>query len=327
MLPILPSTISGAVHPRVCGEHADFHPGKDDIFGSSPRVRGTFPVARAISHTSRFIPACAGNMSGNWTASRFISVHPRVCGEHTGLRSTPPRLIGSSPRVRGTCNRGTRTFQGRRFIPACAGNISKTGTGRTEDTVHPRVCGEHNKLAKSMRQLGGSSPRVRGTLRYQRHKGRPPRFIPACAGNISCRYGTGTYQSVHPRVCGEHLPADAGEALANGSSPRVRGTSQAARWGCTGRRFIPACAGNICPPVPSNSIMTVHPRVCGEHLGRLSRPAPTFGSSPRVRGTYKSTVRPCLILRFIPACAGNISSGSRRRDELSVHPRVCGEHN
>ena len=94
-----------------------------DSSGSSPRVRGTY--ARSVGHgrVSRFIPACAGNITVAVVIAGSVAVHPRVCGEHSRLFCRMARTNGSSPRVRGTCRQiGHRDAQ-RRFIPACAGNI------------------------------------------------------------------------------------------------------------------------------------------------------------------------------------------------------------
>src|SRR3546814_14976411 len=49
--------------------------------------------------------------------------------------------------------------------------------------VHPRVCGEQWDRLKGTHQIGGSSPRVRGTVGYGRNFYLTRRFIPACAGN------------------------------------------------------------------------------------------------------------------------------------------------
>ena len=131
------------VHPRVCGE--------------LPGLRGSSPLSR------RFIPACAGNSRGRPSCALCLRVHPRVCGE----LATPPRTkrtwFGSSPRVRGTLGHGQRPDDGRRFIPACAGN---------SPGIYPNCV-----------LLDGSSPRVRGT-----------RIVHARRGRSS---------AVHPRVCGE----------------------------------------------------------------------------------------------------------------------------
>ncbi len=51
----------GAVHPRVCGEHANHAIRLVIIPGSSPRVRGTQHYKKGKENKPRFIPACAGN--------------------------------------------------------------------------------------------------------------------------------------------------------------------------------------------------------------------------------------------------------------------------
>ena len=78
-------------------------------------------------------------------------------------------------------------------------------------------------------------------------------------------------------------------------------------------RFIPACAGNTARSCRRAQIDPVHPRVCGEHYGKLpsqlvcGRFIPACagqfvivasmgsfaGSSPRVRGTLLEAVRSC----------------------------------
>ena len=49
------------------------------------------------------------------------------------------------------------------------------------------------------------------------------------------------------------------------------------------------------------------------------------GSSPHARGTLLGALEKLVLLRFIPACAGN--AGCRRRPRIggSVHPRIRGE--
>ena len=151
------------------------------------------------------------------------------------------------------------------------------------------------------------------------------RFIPACAGNRSAVNTGSPVAAVHPRVCGEQKFRGSPSGKATGSSPRVRGTgandAARARW----PRFIPACAGNRAGGGNAGSEASVHPRVCGEQLGRNESGLSSCGSSPRVRGTVRQTKIDALIDRFIPACAGNsvIFGGLTRTSP--VHPRVCGE--
>ena len=213
------------VHPRVCGERGILWELPANIYGSSPRVRGTRPRRTRRHHRERFIPACAGNARPTTTSSTATAVHPRVCGERphpgspalgrvrfipacagnaAGVPCIDEHGDGSSPRVRGTREGKELVGTTHRFIPACAGNAIAQPHRRPHTPVHPRVCGER------------APPRPAPPA--------PPRFIPACAGNAGSRFTR------------QNLP--------HGSSPRVRGTRAtfAAVSGCW--RFIPACAGN-----------------------------------------------------------------------------------
>ena len=274
------------VHPRVCGEH--------DI----ERV--------ATVGVDRFIPACAGNTAHANSACQCWPVHPRVCGEHSRRQPAGGVVSGSSPRVRGTRSTG--------------------GAIALIIRVHPRVCGEHRKGHRQRVGVAGSSPRVRGTRDDDRHHVSRQRFIPACAGNTGGCPRRTHVDTVHPRVCGEHLSPTGRFELLRGSSPRVRGTHS---WhGLRGnqRRFIPACAGNTRELATWMWMSPVHPRVCGEHVAKSSGGVKSSGSSPRVRGTPTHSLFGIPQGRFIPACAGNTSGHWRTAAKPPVHPRVCGEH-
>ncbi len=91
-------------------------------------------------------------------------------------------------------------------------------------------------------------------------------------------------------------------------------------------RFIPACAGNIIFVALCKSVVSVHPRVCGEHIIHTVLKHLAAGSSPRVRGTLFCVAMLFQHWRFIPACAGNITELATLADGITVHPRVCGEH-
>ena len=239
------------VHPRVCGEHNQGQADTDGRLqiGSSPRVRGTRPLALCYDPPRglRFIPACAGNTTavGFWHRRFGRTVHPRVCGEHKRQdildqrrwRTVHPRVCGEHRYAL-----ASKPFEPRiLFIPACAGNTptEKEPVGYPSlNTVHPRVCGEHAHTDLGVCRafsVNGSSPRVRGTrpgLLPRAPSSR--RFIPACAGNAQ----TFLLQS---SATNRFIPACAGNTpgivtfghifTTDGSSPRVRGTP---------RRFAPS---------------------------------------------------------------------------------------
>ncbi len=152
------------------------------------------------------------------------------------------------------------------------------------------------------------------------------RFIPAYAGNILRIKRRGSNTAVHPRVCGEHNYYAASAASSSGSSPRMRGTLTSTHEKIGQNRFIPAYAGNMLFTHNARRGGTVHPRVCGEHRKPKTGDLPRYGSSPRMRGTYRTIKVYIAKTRFIPAYAGNILTQGQRAYILAVHPRVCGEH-
>ena len=296
------------VHPRVCGEHSWRGILSANLFGSSPRVRGTRAGHPLLPRRCRFIPACAGNTKSITSHIGMAPVHPRVCGEHRPPASVNWTKPGSSPRVRGTHVAGDGWQLRDRFIPACAGNTTQAGCCRSPAPVHPRVCGEHAACKAQACAAPGSSPRVRGTREAGLDGLRRGRFIPACAGNTRRRSARPRNGAVHPRVCGEHVSVPCTMASPCGSSPRVRGTRQRLVDLSLEARFIPACAGNTRRQRREAQRHPVHPRVCGEHHTTRTTLAHAGGSSPRVRGTPIGGREVRQRVRFIPACAGNTSS-------------------
>ena len=87
--------------------------------------------------------------------------------------------------MRGTLDELNRFLNGRRFIPAYAGNAQTLTFTTPTGTVHPRVCGERRPPNVEIELDGGSSPRMRGTLSDRAATGQNGRFIPAYAGNAS----------------------------------------------------------------------------------------------------------------------------------------------
>ena len=193
---------------------------------------------------ARFIPACAGNTRTLRCIPRPEPVHPRVCGEHRHSPRASFSAAGSSPRVRGTPEGCSYSRSRWRFIPACAGNTKHGQNRAVAKPVHPRVCGEHGYAVVACGGCAGSSPRVRGTRYRDRWSRVRLRFIPACAGNTCDHARSLPPETVHPRVCGEHVSALRKMLARGGSSPRVRGTRDVGQGELDVGRFIPACAGN-----------------------------------------------------------------------------------
>ena len=84
--------------------------------------------------------------------------------------------------------RGTRAIRAVHIpepgiIPAYAGNTWNLRRSRTESRDHPRVCGEHEGIARDAKAGTGSSPRMRGTRIVFDWTVYDPGIIPAYAGN------------------------------------------------------------------------------------------------------------------------------------------------
>ena len=218
---------------------------------------------------------------------------------------------GSSPRLRGTGHRLADLRGHSRFIPAPAGNRSNHKRRLRIHPVHPRACGEQGIKGSGGLGGNGSSPRLRGTGPDRRPSGSAYRFIPAPAGNRTRPRRCCGPETVHPRACGEQVGSFLERNVANGSSPRLRGTGAGPGIGPAESRFIPAPAGNRSRGYPRARRGAVHPRACGEQSLSVSARVRNrvHGSSPRLRGTVFAgqSISIADRFRFIPAPAGNRS--------------------
>ncbi|CAB1368096.1 protein of unknown function [Denitratisoma oestradiolicum] len=85
--------------------------------------------------------------------------------------------------MRGTLPGASPESPPTRFIPAHAGNTGVESSECAAKAVHPRACGEHERISAAAMSASGSSPRMRGTLLLGLFLSATHRFIPAHAGN------------------------------------------------------------------------------------------------------------------------------------------------
>ena len=159
----------------------------DANVGSSPRMRGTQmqPVGHIVD--SGIIPAHAGNTCGFEFGRVVGGDHPRACGEHSHVTLQSLKLVGSSPRMRGTRSGRHRRPDRRGIIPAHAGNTFGHRTAPTVHGDHPRACGEHHITVQTVMPESGSSPRMRGTRIADDIARVAAGIIPTHAGNTNFR--------------------------------------------------------------------------------------------------------------------------------------------
>ena len=106
----------------------------------------------------------------------------------------------------------------------------------------------------------------------------------------------------------------------------MRGTRPVHVGGLLLGGIIPADAGNTVAQVRLHVHLQDHPRGCGEHELKPATLHLIPGSSPRMRGTPKGSVRSVGEERIIPADAGNTWTRSAYSNPHGDHPRGCGEH-
>ena len=149
-------------HPRSRGDHLG-------PSASTPRPRGSSPLARGPPVVSRWSLRCVGLIparAGTTIFSVFLLVmvgaHPRSRGDHSKALATSSRSPGSSPLAR-----GPRIFHGgyvvrAGLIPARAGTTLAYPRAHPNGRAHPRSRGDHTNQPPPRRLPRGSSPLARG---------------------------------------------------------------------------------------------------------------------------------------------------------------------
>ena len=232
------------VYPRVCGGTRSGGLGLIAGEGLSPRVRGNRRCRRSGPPGRGSIPACAGEPRRARPHPRRTLVYPRVCGGTlTALAVWHPRY-GLSPRVR-----GNPVGCPQKCVPP---------------QVYPRVCGGTGTTKRPLPPALGLSPRVRGNRRVSPAGVAGAGSIPACAGEPGMRWTTLSARWVYPRVCGGTQKEYGRVYRKEGLSPRVRGNPLGRAAAESGRRSIPACAGEpVSVWILRDSVKGLSPRVRG----------------------------------------------------------------
>ena len=171
-------------HPRRCGAFGMTLVFMNFSTGSSPQVRGTLRFAKHHQCRGGIIPAGAGHFFPDSPQEGNAGDHPRRCGELVLRTLRAPRLLGSSPQVRGTSGDGSPGLSGLGIIPAGAGHLSGLYLPVRLHRDHPRRCGALDPNARMGIFVPGSSPQVRGTYYSRPQSPKSQGIIPAGAGHF-----------------------------------------------------------------------------------------------------------------------------------------------
>ena len=324
--PVEAASVRGArsVYPRACGGTAQAVRDALTEWGLSPRLRGNQPARDLHAGTGWSIPAPAGEPGRHQRQLFHGQVYPRACG---GTHETYGRFHGRkglSPRLRGNHGIGISDGGGMRSIPAPAGEPLGEASLMPLREVYPRACGGTVRGGLCLRAGCGLSPRLRGNRLPEPGAGERRRSIPAPAGEPG-NYPRGTIPAwVYPRACGGTLRRPKQLHLLPGLSPRLRGNRNRLHPRGHLRRSIPAPAGEpqrSTGPTPPDP---VYPRACGGTVCNVTHPDPAAGLSPRLRGNQSHDVGTGLVVRSIPAPAGEPAPRPHHPPRLRVYPRACG---
>ena len=236
-------------HPRGCGAHRTAMLEHWNVLGSSPRVRGSLRTAGKHAHVSGIIPAGAGLTRCAFRTGARSWDHPRGCGAHstafsiTGMTSL--RIVGSSPRVRGSHADRVEATDDTGIIPAGAGLTPCRHSTARFPRDHPRGCGAHLVGIYRLSRRQGSSPRVRGSPSFDRPAMTIRGSSPRVRGSPNLKCYTWSILRDHPRGCGAHSHIHTIAIADRGSSPRVRGSPPSHRDGGTFAGSSPRVRGSL----------------------------------------------------------------------------------
>ena len=232
-----------ADHPRTCGANRSMSGIKARISGSSPHMRGKLSRLPRRRRPWRIIPAHAGQTWAGSPAPGTTPDHPRTCGANSPLRYPVFVSIGSSPHMRGKLAPSRDWLEAGRIIPAHAGQTYTSVAAQQSRSDHPRTCGANSLLRVGPCHAVGSSPHMRGKLKYEILAPDTERIIPAHAGQTVLTMVICAAVSDHPRTCGANTLKRYTSPLFDGSSPHMRGKLACDTVLALVARIIPAHAG------------------------------------------------------------------------------------
>ena len=149
---------------------------------------------------------------------------------------------------------------------------------------------------------------------------------------IPTRVGTRVYIVIalafvedHPHACGDKMVKVSNCHEKLGSSPRVWGQDTFFTNLCYSLRIIPTRVGTSQKFTMLYRDNKDHPHACGDKMTTHADTRTDDGSSPRVWGQGKATVRRMQRGRIIPTRVGTSSKNIVRDTDVQDHPHACGD--
>ena len=210
--------------------------------------------------------------------------HPRLRGDHSGKQQDYGEALGSPPLAQGPLGLGCDQPVGDGITPAYAGTTPCRRTRGRSTRDHPRLRGDHALYGTHKGWRLGSPPLTRGP------HGRPyiprplMRITPAYAGTTDILFPSGRDRKDHPRLRGDHAKYGKGPTAKSGSPPLTRGPRNLTCPNVDIERITPAYAGTTVLVLSHMTRRQDHPRLRGDHSGKLPVSDTSWGSPPLTRG-------------------------------------------
>ena len=253
------------VDPRASGGAVSLARRSRRRSGRSPRERGSRGVRVLGRGALGSIPARAGEPGFPQRFRTVPRVDPRASGGANLKRLGHSPSHGRSPRERGSRRAAARHARQDGSIPARAGEPGMSGAHASTCRVDPRASGGAAGVGGGHVSPAGRSPRERGSRdgkgRHASHRG----SIPARAGEPIPALGPPNSIWVDPRASGGAYSHWEPPDVAEGRSPRERGSLESGRRNA----HLP---GSI-------------PRASGGASSSCTRSCARTGRSPRERGS------------------------------------------
>ncbi len=290
---------------------------------SSPRTRGSSRRPRGAHREDRVVPAHAGVLRCSGRSPRGCSCRPRARGGPPARVAASDLVELSSPRTRGSSRLRTGGQRRRLVVPAHAGVLRCCCCASTPSPGRPRARGGPPVFRDTLDMGTVSSPRTRGSSPDPAGPPSVTFVVPAHAGVLPGRTSRSRRPRSRPRArgCPPMRPSPVG--VANGSSPRTRGSSVRPDPRHRPAGVVPAHAGVLPRRSPPRTWTSGRPRARGGPPPRYRPRDAGTASSPRTRGSSPHFEGEASGLVVVPAHAG-VLRGAQRAAARRVVPAHAG---